>query len=398
MHTRLSDTVNGLAESATLKMAQLARDYKAQGHDVISLSIGEPDFDTPDFIIEAAKDALENGYTHYTPVPGLVEYREAILKKFKRDNNLSYTIDQIVVSNGAKQTISNISQALVNKGDEVIILAPYWVSYMEIVKLAGARPVVLSSGVSEDYKITAAQLEDAITDKTKFILYSSPCNPTGSVYTRDELQSFATVLAKHPGVVIVSDEIYEYIVFEGNHHSIAQFDEVKDQTIVVNGMSKGFAMTGWRLGYMAGPPAIAKACTKIQGQVTSGASSFGQKAASIALLSDLEESRRMRDIFRVRRDLMLEIMKEIPYMQLNVPNGAFYLFPDVAQAYGKSINGSIIENSSDLAEAILKEVHVAVVAGSAFGNDNCIRISYAASEDKLREAVSRMDNFFRRLK
>ena len=398
MHTRLSDTVNGLAESATLKMAQLARDYKAQGHDVISLSIGEPDFDTPDFIIEAAKDALENGYTHYTPVPGLVEYREAILKKFKRDNNLSYTIDQIVVSNGAKQTISNISQALVNKGDEVIILAPYWVSYMEIVKLAGARPVVLSSGVSEDYKITAAQLEDAITDKTKFILYSSPCNPTGSVYTRDELQSFATVLAKHPGVVIVSDEIYEYIVFEGNHHSIAQFDEVKDQTIVVNGMSKGFAMTGWRLGYMAGPPAIAKACTKIQGQVTSGASSFGQKAASIALLSDLEESRRMRDIFRVRRDLMLEIMKEIPYMQLNVPNGAFYLFPDVAQAYGKSINGSIIENSSDLAEAILKEVHVAVVAGSAFGSDNCIRISYAASEDKLREAVSRMDNFFRRLK
>ncbi len=398
MHTRLSDTVNALAESATLKMAQLARDYKAQGHDVISLSIGEPDFDTPDFIIEAAKDALENGYTHYTPVPGLVEYREAILKKFKRDNNLTYTIDQIVVSNGAKQTISNISQALVNKGDEVIILAPYWVSYIEIVKLAGARPVVLTSGVSEDYKITAAQLEDAITDKTKFILYSSPCNPTGSVYTRDELQSFATVLAKHPGVVIVSDEIYEYIVFEGNHHSIAQFDEVKDQTIVVNGMSKGFAMTGWRLGYMAGPPAIAKACTKIQGQVTSGASSFGQKAASIALLSDLEESRKMRDIFRVRRDLMLETMKEIPYMRLNVPNGAFYLFPDVAQAYGKSINGGIVENSSDLAEAILKEVHVAVVAGSAFGSDNCIRISYAASEDKLKEAVSRLDNFFRRLK
>lgn len=398
MKIRLSHTVQNLEESATIKMAQMARDLKAKGHDVISLSLGEPDFSTPEYIVAAAKKALDDGYTHYTPVPGLLEYREAIVAKLKRDNDLDFSVDQIVVSNGAKQSISNITQALINKGDEVIIFAPYWVSYIEMVKLVGGTPVVLESGVDDDYKVTAAQLENALTEKTKFVLYSSPCNPTGSVFTKEELKSFAYVMAKRPDVLIVSDEIYEHIVFEGTHQSIAQFDEVRDQTIVVNGMSKGFAMTGWRLGYMAAPPEVAVACAKIQGQVTSGATAFGQKAAAVALSSGLDECQRMKETFKKRRDLMLNHMSGIPHMKLNVPNGAFYLFPDVSQAFGKSINGKIMTDSSVLAEAILAEAHVGVVAGSAFGNDNCIRLSYAASDEQLIKAVQRLDHFFKSLK
>ena len=386
-----------MAESATLRMAQMARDLKSNGHDVIALSLGEPDFDTPQFIIEEAKKALDDGYTHYTPVPGLIEYRKAIVQKFKRDNNLDFTIDQIVVSNGAKQSISNISQALLNEGDEAIILAPYWVSYNAIVKLTGAKPIILHSGVENDYKVSPDQLRSAITNKTRFVLYSSPCNPTGSVYSKGELKAFAEVLSDFPDVVIVSDEIYEHIIFEGEHQSIAQFEEVKNRTIVVNGMSKGFAMTGWRLGYMAAPVEVAKACAKIQGQVTSGATSFGQKAAAFALLSNSNEPEKMKDIFRQRRDLMLRLLKDVPHMRVNIPNGAFYLFPDVSDAFGKSINGKKINDSNDLAENLLIQSHVATVAGSAFGNDNCIRISYASSEELLREAVRRMKVFFEAL-
>ena len=394
MQIRLSNTVNNLVESATIQMAQMARDLKAKGHDVISLSLGEPDFDTPKFIIEAANEAMNNGYTHYTPVPGLVEYREAIVKKLKRDNNLDYNINQIVVSNGAKQCIYNIAQALLNKDDEVIIFAPYWVSYSAIVELAGAKVVSITSEVDADYKVTADQLKEALSEKTKFVLFSSPCNPTGSVYTQEELGSFAKVLKDYPDVLVVSDEIYEYIVFEGEHQSIAQFEEVRDRTIVVNGMSKGFAMTGWRLGDMAAPLPIAKACAKIQGQVTSGATSFGQKAAAIALLTESDEKAKMKEVFRRRRDMMLELLNGIPHMQLNVPNGAFYLFPDVSGAFGKSINGKIISNSSDVSEYMLSEVHVATVAGASFGNDKCIRLSYATSEEQLKEAAGRIRRFF----
>jgi aspartate aminotransferase len=398
MSIRLSDTVLNLTESATIKMAQMSRDLKSKGVDVISLSLGEPDFTTPKFILEAAKKALDDGYTHYTPVPGLVEYREAIVQKLKRDNDLSYHVNQIVVSNGAKQTISNIAHALLNPGDEVIIFAPYWVSYFEIVKLAGGVPVVLTSGVEQDYKISPSQLKDSITDKTKFVLYSSPCNPTGSVFTKDELKAFADILANYPDILIVSDEIYEHIVFEGTHQSIAQFPSVKEQTIVVNGMSKGYAMTGWRLGYMAAPLEVAQACDKIQGQVTSGAASFSQKAAAEALKADLAECYKMRDVFKSRRDLLLDLMKDIPHMILNVPNGAFYLFPDVSAAFGKSINGVKVANSDDMAEAILQFAHLGVVSGEAFGNGNCIRISYATSDEQLIEAAKRLKKFFSELK
>ncbi|MDG2448103.1 MAG: pyridoxal phosphate-dependent aminotransferase [Saprospiraceae bacterium] len=398
MQIRLSNTVNNLVESATIKMAQMARDFKSKGHDVISLSLGEPDFDTPGFIIDAAHEAMKSGYTHYTPVPGLVEFREAIVKKLKRDNNLDYDINQIVVSNGAKQCIYNIAQALLDKGDEVVIFAPYWVSYSAIVELTGAKVIGLNSEVQDDYKVTADQLKNALSDKTKFILFSSPCNPTGSVYTKEELGTFAKILEGYPDVLVVSDEIYEYIVFEGEHQSIAQFEQVKHRTIVVNGMSKGFAMTGWRLGYMAAPLPIAKACAKIQGQVTSGATSFGQKAAAIALLTESNEKAKMKAIFKNRRDLMLELMNGIPHMLLNIPNGAFYLFPDVSSAYGKSLNGKSINNSQDLAEALLSEEFVATVAGASFGNDNCIRISYATSENQLIEAAKRIRRFFEKLK
>ena len=390
----LSQTVLNLKESATLKMSQMARELKAKGHDVISLSIGEPDFDTPAFINDAAKQALDDGYTHYTPVPGLLELRQAVCTKLKRDNNLSFEPKNIVVSNGAKQTIYNLCQALLNPGDEVIIFTPYWVSYIEIVKLAGGIPICLHAGVERDYKVNPADVAAAITDKTKFILYSSPSNPTGSVYTRKELEALANVIAPHEHVYVVSDEIYEHIVFDGVHESIAQFESVRPRTIVVNGMSKGFAMTGWRLGYMAAPEVIAKACTKIQGQVTSGASAFGQKAASIALLADPKVTQEMMRTFLGRREYVLGQLREIEGLKLSIPEGAFYIFPDCSNFFGKSYNGEIINDSNDLAASILNNVHLALVAGAAFGAPNCMRISYAASQEQLVEACKRLKEYF----
>jgi len=337
---------------------------------------------------------LDDGYTHYTPVPGLVEYRQAIVEKLKRDNDLSYDVSNIVVSNGAKQSISNLCQALLNDGDEVVIFTPYWVSYYEIVKLAGGKPVCIAATVENDYKVSAEQVKNAISNKTKFILFSSPCNPTGSVYTKAELKAIANVVSEHKNILIVSDEIYEYIVFDGEHNSIAHNSNVFDQTIVVNGMSKGYAMTGWRLGYIAAPQFVAKACAKIQGQVTSGATAFGQKAAATALLSEPTAPHAMRDTFLKRRDMMLSELRKIEGLKVNTPQGAFYIFPDCSAFYGKSYNGIKIDNSSDLAIAILQEVHVALVAGAAFGAPNCFRISYAASDETLMEACRRLQKFF----
>ena len=394
----LSSFVLNLNESETLKMSQMARDLKAQGKDVISLSIGEPDFDTPEFVIQAAKDALDHGYTHYTPVPGLMEYREAIVKKLKRDNGLDYTVKNIVVSNGAKQSISNICQAFLNPGDEVIIFAPYWVSYFEMVKMAGGVPICLDASVETDFKVTAQQVQAAMNDKVKFVLFSSPCNPTGSVYTRQELKEIADVIAPYKNTYIISDEIYEYIVFDGEHVSIAQNSNVFDRTVVVNGMSKGYAMTGWRLGYIAAPQFIADACSKIQGQVTSGATSFGQMAAAAALLSDNAEPLKMRDIFLKRRNMVLAELRKIEGLKLNVPQGAFYIFPDCSNFLGKKLNGVKIEDSTKLAESILEEVYVAAVSGAAFGAPNCIRLSYAASEDQLMEACRRLQIYFEKLR
>ena len=396
-HSFLSDRVVNLAESATLKMSQMARDLRAQGKDVISLSIGEPDFDTPEFIRDAAKQALDDGFTHYTPVPGLMDLRKAICEKLERDNHLNFEPANIVVSNGAKQTIYNLCQALLDQGDEVVIFTPYWVSYIEIVRLAGGVPVLLSADVSEDYKVSPDELAKVITSKTKFVLFSSPSNPTGSVYTRAELKALADVLALHEHVFVISDEIYEHIVFDGVHESIAQFENVRDRTIVVNGMSKGFAMTGWRLGYMAAPVVIAKACTKIQGQVTSGASAFGQKAACIALQKNPDFTKDMMRQFLSRREYMIGQLKEIDGMQLSVPEGAFYIFPDVSQFYGRSYEGKKINDSNELAESLLTNAHVAVVAGDAFGAPKCIRISYAASDDQLSEACRRLKVYFDRL-
>jgi aspartate aminotransferase len=394
----LSQRIQKMEESATLKMAQLARDLRAQGHEVISLSIGEPDFDTPQHIKDAAKKALDEGYTKYTPVPGLPELRKSIQAKFKRDNHLEFDIDQIVVSNGAKQSIANIFLSLLDEGDEVIILAPFWVSYSEIVKLAEGEPVILSSSIEEDYKVSAAKIESAITDKTKAILFSSPCNPTGSVYTHDELKAIADVVAQHEGIYIVSDEIYEYINFTDAHASIGRFENVKDRTITVNGFSKGFAMTGWRLGYIGAPKAVAKACIKVQGQFTSGANAFGQKAAAYALEADLTPTHDMKHAFLKRRDMVINLLKEIPGMKVNEPQGAFYIFPDISAFFGKSDGFTTIANSDDFCEYLLHNAHVAVVTGAAFGAPNCFRISYAASEEELREACRRMKETLGRLK
>lgn len=393
-----SERIQRMAESATLKMSQLARDLRAEGHDVIALSIGEPDFDTPQHIKDAAVQALKDGYTKYTPVPGLVELRQAIQTKFKRDNDLDFELNQIVVSNGAKQSIANLSLALLNKGDEVIIFSPYWVSYFEIIKLGEGTPVVLSAGIEQDFKVTAQQVEEAITDRTKFILFSSPCNPTGSVYTEEELKAIGDVVAKHEDVYIVADEIYEYINFTGKHVSIGSFENVKDRTITVNGFSKGFAMTGWRLGYMGAPQWIAAACSKTQGQFTSGASAFGQKAAAHALLSDMTPTHKMREAFLKRRDMVIGLLKEIPGFKVNNPPGAFYIFPDISHYFGKSDGTTTVHNADDFANYILLNAHVAIVSGSAFGDDNCFRLSYAASEEKLREAIRRIAEHVAKLK
>lgn len=398
MQHLLSNRVNALAESETLKMARMARELKAQGHDVISLSLGEPDFDTPEHIKDAAYQALKDGYTKYTPVAGLAELTKAISEKFKRDNNLDYRPEQIVVSNGAKQTVYNLCQALLNPGDEAIIFAPYWVSYYEIIKMAEATPVCVYAGVESDFKPTPEQLEAAITPKTKFVLFSSPCNPTGTVFTRDELKAYADVIAKHDNVLIISDEIYEYINFTHEHVSIGSFPNVKDRTVTINGFAKGFAMTGWRLGYMGAPKAIADACSKIQGQVTSGAASFSQKAGAVALMSDMKPTDDMREAFRERRDIVLNMLEEVPGIKTNLPDGAFYVFPDISAFFGKSDGSTTINNADDFCDYVMSNAYVGLVSGSAFGDPNCFRLSYAASEEQLREAVRRMKDVLSRLK
>ena len=395
---QFSQRVLQMEESATLAMAQRARDLRAKGHDVISLSIGEPDFDTPKHIKEAAKKALDEGYTKYTPVPGLVELRKAIVTKFKRDNKLDFDVNQIVVSNGAKQSVANICMALLDEGDEVVILAPYWVSYSAIVEIAGGKAVILKSDIDADYKVSPEAIEAAITDKTKILLFSSPCNPTGSVYTHDELEAIAKVIGKHEQINIISDEIYEYINFADKHVSIGTFDVVKDRTITVNGFSKGFAMTGWRLGYIGAPAAIAKACSKIQGQNTSGANAFGQMAGAHALLSDMTPTHQMRDAFLKRRDLVIDLLSQIPGFKVNKPQGAFYIFPDISAYFGKSDGETTINDSNDFCHYILNTAYVATVAGAAFGAENCFRLSYAASEEQLREAIKRIAEAVGKLK
>lgn len=394
----LSQRVLNMAESATIKMAQMAREFKAQGHDVISLSLGEPDFDTPDHIKEAAKKALDEGYTKYTPVPGLVELRKAIQTKFKRDNKLDFEVTQIVVSNGAKQSIANLSLALLDEGDEVIIFAPFWVSYSEIVKLGGGVPVLISAGIEEDYKVSAQQVADAITPRTKAVLFSSPCNPTGSVYTHEELDAIATEIAKHEDIYIIADEIYEYINFSDRHVSIGSFPQVKDRTITVNGFSKGFAMTGWRLGYMGAPKEVASACAKIQGQFTSGANAFAQKAAAYALEADMRPTDAMREAFLKRRDMVIAGLSAIPGFKVNNPVGAFYSFPDISSFFGKSDGDLTINNSDDFCEYLLNKAYVAVVTGAAFGAPDCFRLSYAASDDTLKEAIQRIADACAKLK
>lgn len=394
----LADRIVKMVESATLQMTAKARKLKQEGKDVINLSIGEPDFDTPQFIKDAAKVALDQGYTKYTPVSGLIELKRSIQEKFKRDNNIEYALDEIVVSNGAKQSIANVAMSVLNEGDEVIIFAPYWVSYLEIVHLAGGVPVIVHAGIENDFKVLPSQLEAAITPKTRMVIFSSPCNPTGSVYSMEELQAFAEILGTKDEIYIVSDEIYEYINYTGNHASIASIPSVKDQTITINGFSKGFAMTGWRLGYMGAPREVAKATDKMQGQFTSGAASFSQKAASLALETDLTETYKMRDAFLKRRDLILNLLKEIPGIKCNVPEGAFYVFPNVSAYYGKKTpDGTVIENGDQLCTYILDTAYVALVAGSAFGDEECIRISYAASDEEIIEACKRIKEALRLL-
>ena len=387
---QVSNRLKQLSESATLAMARMSRELKAQGHNVIALSLGEPDFDTPEFIKESAKNAIDNNYSHYTPVPGLLELREAITKKLKRDNKLDYSPDQIVVSTGAKQSIANVCLSLLNSGDEVILPAPYWVSYYELVKLGEATPIVVKSSIDNDFKMSPQDLENAITPNTKMIIFSSPCNPSGTVYSQQELEELAKVLENYRNIYVVSDEIYELINFGVKHFSIARIDSIRDRVITVNGVSKGFAMTGWRVGYIAAPQWIASACNKIQGQVTSATCAIAQKATETAMLASPSEVEHMRIAFHKRRDLMLEMLSEIPGIKTNTPDGAFYIFPDISHYFGKRDGENTISNSSDFCMYILNDAHVALVAGEAFGSPNCVRISYAASEENLIEAVKRM--------
>lgn len=386
----LSDRINKLSTSQTLAMAALARELKAQGKDIISLSLGEPDFNTPDFIKEAAKKAIDENYSTYSPVDGYVELKEAICRKFKRDNNLDYTPANIVVSTGAKQSLYNVAQVMLNEGDEVILPAPYWVSYYEIIKMSGGIPVEVPTSVESDFKITPEQLEKAITPKTKMIWYSSPCNPSGSVYSREELTALAKVLEKHPNIFVVSDEIYEHINFSGTFCSIASVPGMFERTVTVNGVAKAFAMTGWRIGYIGAPEFIAKACTKMQGQVTSGANSIAQRATITAVDADPSVLNDMVAAFKGRRDLVVGLIKDIPGLKLNVPEGAFYVFPDVSSYFGKTLRGTEIKNADDFSMYLLAEANVATVTGDAFGNPNCIRFSYATSEELLTEALRRI--------
>lgn len=386
----LSNRVKALAISQTIAMAKKARELESQGLNVIKLSLGEPDFPTPQHIREAAKQAIDDGFTFYTPVPGIPELREAIAQKLKRDNQLDWGPQNIVVSTGAKQSLANIMLALLNPGDEVIIFTPYWVTYSEIVKLAEGIPVHLSGNLENEFKVSPEQLAQAISPKTKAILYSSPSNPTGSVYTQAELEALAQVIAQHPNVYVIADEIYEYITFSGKYFSIGAVEAIKDRVITVNGFSKGFSMTGWRVGYMAGPLWLAKACDKIQGQVTSGTCSIAQKAAYAAISSDLSETYKMTEAYQKRRDMVLGLLNEIEGIKTYVPQGAFYIFPDISYYFGKSDGETKIENSSDFCMYLLNKAQVATVTGAAFGAPNCMRLSYAASEENLREAIRRI--------
>lgn len=389
--TFLSKRIEKLSESATLKMTQLARDLAAEGHKVISLSVGEPDFNTPDNVKNAAKKALDDNFTRYSPVPGYLDLREAIVEKLKKENNLDYDASQIVVSTGAKQSLSNVLLTLIDEGDEVIIPTPYWVSYSEMVALADGKSVFIDTDIDSDFKITPQQLEAAITDKTKVFMFSSPCNPTGSVYSKEELKALVSVFEKHPQIFIISDEIYEHINFENKHESIAQFSSVKDRVIVINGFSKAFAMTGWRLGYIAANKEIASANNKLQSQTTSGTCSIAQKAGLEAYKGGLEKVLEMKGTFERRRQLVYDLLTNIPGVKTNLPQGAFYFFPEISSFFGKKTpQGEVIENSLDLALYILNEGHVSTVAGSAFGNNNYIRISYAASDETLKEALKRI--------
>lgn len=390
MTEKVSKRLSRLSESATLAMARISRELKSKGHDIIALSLGEPDFNTPDFIKDAAKKAVDENFSHYTPVPGLIELRKAICNKLKRDNQLDYEPQHIVVSTGAKQSIANLCLSLLNDGDEVLLPAPFWVSYFELVKLGEATPVIIPTSIDSDFKIQAHQLEQAITPQTKMIIFSSPCNPSGSVYTEQELMALANVLEKHPDIFIVSDEIYELIRYGIDHFSMARIDAIKDRVITVNGVSKGFAMTGWRVGYIAASEWIAKACTKIQGQVTSATCAIAQKAAEKAMITNPNEVNFMRDTFLKRRNLILDLLNDIPGIKTNIPSGAFYVFPDVSYYFGKTDGKITINTSSDFCMFLLHDSHVALVAGEAFGTPHCVRISYAASDKHIIDALQRI--------
>jgi aspartate aminotransferase len=395
---QLSSLLQRFAEPETLKMAKLGRELRAKGVDVIDLSLGEPDFDTPEHIKEAAKKAIDDNWSHYPPVAGYPDLREAICAKLKRDNRLEYKSENIVVSTGAKQSLANIILSVVDEGEEVIIPAPFWVTYSELVKIAGGVPVIIRTSIQNEYKISASQLKEYITDKTKLFLFSSPCNPSGSVYTRPELEELAEVFSAHPNIFIISDEIYEYINFIGDHESIAQFDSIKDQVIIVNGLSKGFAMTGYRLGYIAAHPIVAKACEKIQGQFTSGANAITQRAAIVALTSDLRPTMEMTKEFTRRRERILQLMREIPNCECAIPDGAFYIFPNVSAYFGKSDGDHLIDNADDLCMYLLNSAHVSTVTGRAFGEPGCIRISFANSMQKIDEGMKRIKNALANLK
>ena len=396
--THLSDRINKISESQTIAMARKSRELKANGIDIISLSLGEPDFNTPDVIKEAAKKAIDDNFSYYTHVSGYLELREAICKKFKRDNGIDYSPDEIVVSTGAKQSIANAVLCIVNPGDEVIIPAPFWVSYLEILKLAEGKPVMIDTTIESDFKMSPEQLEKSITSKTRLIMLSTPCNPTGSVYNREELRALAQVIIKYPELYIISDEIYEHINFIGGHQSFAQFDFIKERVITINGVSKGFAMTGWRGGIMAAPKWIAQACDKIQGQFTSATSSITQKAMHKAMELDFDTYiKPMRDAFLKRRDLVLRLMREIPGLKTNVPQGAFYVYPEVSYYFGKKYKEYLILNATDLTLYLLDEGHLALVPGAAFGEDRYIRFSYATNEENLIEALKRMKDALSKL-
>lgn len=394
----LSNRINALAESQTLAMARMAREMQEKGQKVIKLNLGEPDFLTPKHVQEAAKQAIDDGYHTYPPVNGYPELRKAVANKLKRDNNLSYTADQIVVSTGAKQSIANVLMCLLNPGDEIIIFSPYWVSYAEQVKLAEATAVYVDGSIENDFKVTAEQVKQAITPKTKAILFSSPCNPTGSVFSKDELEAIANIVMAHEDIFVISDEIYEYINFDGKHESIAQFEGMDERTVIINGMSKGFAMTGWRLGYIAAPLWIAKACNKFQGQITSGACSITQRASIAALEGPLDAPKEMCAAYKRRKKFVVEGLRAIEGIRTNDPQGAFYVFPDVSALFGKSDGNTTINNAFDFAMYLLEKAHVSVVSGEGFGAPNCIRISFAASDEELKEAIQLIGEAVKALK